>query len=558
MDKELKARKMASASVRKQRIQERQRQQDLMREQRKNTMPRPSEAYSSDSSDTSDSSRSNSPGNDSSAETPSEYSLKTPENSFSPDVEIQTQPADVIALGDPKREQDATLISKPTILERRRSRSVSKQIMFSSSLNRPCDFRYDRFSTVIDPIEIPQVVEREEQMDGSSSSAEDEQEEADEDEDDYSPIELATPVAIRMPISRPSVVSVVGGAGPQPSLHPGPQPGPQKFSVKNINTIMITPPKPPAPRPRTIEITPILKPQTQNGHGFPINEPKAVETITPLSSCINVSVEPTSAKSLPAPASSTNDSSLRKKSSMPMLTKFTHARMNSIKNLIKPQSISGPPPAVPLIPSAHQPRPSESMSNILLSASTHRNKPSVADKVLPPSPRRSLTEPPWLQPTSQEKRPQTARSQSQNAVNTLANCSQGNIAILSSRSQISITALPTPTSSPSRKASTKAGGEESEGPAMNRKKSFSNLRRRSGSIGQALKFGSSSKSKPSTPDAPPPPVPMIRVPTQESVQTLNYPPLPKTPKTVRKSGMMYSPFPPPSQKGEPVGLGLRM
>lgn len=538
MDKELKVRKLASASVRRQRSQEREKQRQQLyeeREERKRRMVRMSDIYDTDDSD---SSRPNSPENDSSAETPSEHSLRTPENSFSPKVDIKGQSIDSTVTQDFLKEDEPIIskpveepitMSKPTLLERRRSKRESKAPIFTSSLNRLCDFRYDRFSTIVDPVELTLKTEEEKL---SSERSEDEGSEADSDED-YSPIELATPVAIRLPISRPAVVSVVGTT----------LPGPHKFHVSNINTIMINPPKQPAPKPTIIETIPTPSSEVASEPVFPVQT--RTEALTPSSASI-VSVEPSSTKSLPGTSIASTDTNLKKKSSMPMLTRFTHARMHSIKNFMKPQSISGPPPAVPIIPSTHQARPSESMANILLSVSTHRSKPSDGNKTLPPSPRRSLTEPNIPKVTSELQRPQTARAPSQGTINTL--CSQA---------QSEVSALPPPLPELSASWASKSVQEEMDS-SMNRKKSFQSFRRRSGSIGQALKFGSSSKSK-VVQDEPPPPMPTVRPPIPEFVQPVNLPTPPmRTPRQVRKSGMNYSPFPPPTQRGEPVGLGLRM
>lgn len=244
------------------------------------------------------------------------------------------------------------------------------------------------------------------------------------------------------------------------------------------------------------------------------------------------------------------DTNLKKKSSMPMLSRFTHARMHSIKNFMKPQSISGPAPAVPMIPSAHQARPSESMANLLLSASTHRSQPSE-DKTLPASPRRSLTEPNVPKTADEPQRPQTARAPSQGTIDTL--CSQA---------QSDVSALPPPLPELPIHWTSKSVQEEMDNASMNKKKSFQNFRRRSGSIGQALKFSSSSKTKAPTLDEPLPPMPIVRPPMQEPVlpvQPIDLPTPPtRTSRQVRKSGMNYSPFPQPVQRGDPVGLGLRM
>lgn len=489
--------------------------------------------------DGSDSSRPNSPENDSSAETPSEHSLRTPENSFSPKVEIKGESIDMTVRRDYLKEDEPALISKPTLLEGRHSKSKStKPAMFTSTLNRPCDFRYDRFSTIVDPVDL--ALKPEEEPSSSSSAEENGDEGSDED---YSPIELATPVAIRMPIKRPSMVSVVGTTVPQP--------GPQKFHVTNINTIMINRPKQPTPKPtlkpQIVDTVPMPSSAVPTDYGFPAPRIKPVETITPSSASV-FSVEPSSTRSLPGTTNTNAESNLKKKSSMPMLTKFTHARMHSLKNFMKPQSISGPPPAVPSIPPTHQARPSESVSSVFSIGSTHRSRQSVADKLLPPSPRRSLTEPHLPKETETLQRPQTARNPSQGTITTLSNLSQSNV-----------TALPPPVPEISSNWTAKPMPEEHDHSALTKKKSFPSFRRRSGSLGQALRFGNSSKSKLPILDEPLPPVPMVRAPTQESVQTPTLPTPPaRTPRQARKSGMMYSPFPPPTQKGEPVGLGLRM
>lgn len=520
MDKELKARKLGSATVRKQRMQERQRQKELLyeqREERKKRMMRYSAAYTTDDSD---SSRSNSPENDSAADTPSECSVATPDNSTSPEIEIRLQET------SPRKEPISgkgsigdVLVADP-LLDSRREKSTAP--MFTASLNRPCDFRYDRFSTFMGSVEAIKSDESD-----VSSSSEDEEEE--DSEDEYSPIEIATPVAIRMPISRPSVISVV--------TTPSSEQTPQKFSVKNINTIMINQPK---PKLQTQDLTEI--PQSTDSAPHLLPETKSVEALTPSSASI-ISVAPSSSQSLASTEQSIADNNLKKKPSVPMLSR-AHARMNSIKNFIKPQSISGPPPAVPMIPVNHQPRPSESLNNILLSSNTPSKSTNLAviqqDRM---SARRSLTEPAFLNTLPREaSRPQTARTVSNTTISTPE-------PPLPAYRPIS----PPPPPEPVTPA------DQADSPSMSRKKSFSNLRRRSGSLGQALKF-SSGKAKSSAFEIPPPPVPAIRISSNESLP-INFPtpPPPKTPRSFRKSGMnLYSAFPSPAQRGDPVGLGLKM
>lgn len=510
MEDQLKARKLASASVRKQRITERQKQKEFLaeqREERRKRLLRYSELYNTDS----DTSRSNSPENDSSVETPSEYSVRTPGVSASPDVEIKIQATDLELELDAKRRNTMDRTGMSTALERQGSKSKMnppKPVLLGASLNRPCDFRYDRFSTIIDSVEI----EPNEEQTSSGS-------ENDDDDEDYSPLEVATPIAIRMPVARPSVISVV-------------EQRPQRFSVKNINTIMITTPKNPPGKPMNKESMSEQKQNTSSGFSTP--EPKPVEALTPSSASM-VSVGPSFENRRAMSSQTSLDHGLKKKSSMPMFTKFTHARMNSIKNFMKPQSISGPLPAVPQIPSAHQSRPSEIASSIPFSAPSHKNDGTRSEKHFPSSPRRSFTEPPaQLKSILQDVRPQTARQPSQESTFVLQ------------RGSMNIQPPPIPV-------------EEQEPAAMTRKKSFSNLRRRSGSLGQALRF-SSSRSKSPLPDAPLPPVPPIRVPTRDSIASVDFPtPPPKTAKSSRKSGMsLYSPFPPSGQKSEHIGLGLRI
>lgn len=518
----MKIKGLASATVRKQRMHERQKQKELMREEReerKRRMIRYSEIYASSS----ESSRSNSPENDSTADTPSESpsecSITTPSNSFSPNVEIRLQNINFAKDVLIKKEDDDETTSKRPVLDRRRSKSKpAAPTMLAASLTTVSDFRYDRFSTFIEPVKIHEASE-------SESASTDE----DDSDEDYSPIEVATPVAIRMPISRPSVISVISPAASES--------GPQKFSIKNINTIMINPPR---PRLVTTKTEP-SQPKSHRDSEFLTSEANPLEVPTPSSASV-VSIEPSSTqslRSLPASEQSPVDGYLKKKSSMPMLGKFTHSRMNSIKNFIKTQSISGPPPAIPTIPSAHQNRPSENMST---SSPGYEFRPN-APKVRPASPRRSLTEPTLLKVIPQHQRPQTARTVSQ-------------------ASAISVpTFPPTPVSMPMATATAQMHSlsEETE-PLMDRKKSFANLRRRSGSLGQALKFVSSSKNKIPASEAPLPPVPTINVPAEDYIEPMDHAPLPsRASRTVRRSGMgLYSPFPQAPQKGAPIGLGLRM
>lgn len=560
MDKEMKLKGLASATARKRNIQERekQKQKQIMREQREERqkrMIRYSELYSTDSG--SDQSRSNSPENendptDTPSESPSECSVTTPAQSLSPNVEIRIH-TDLPQLDMfTQQEIDTDTATKHTYFETQRSKSkTSKPTTFAASLTTISDFRYDRFSTFIEPIK---------QQDESTDSSSGSEAEDDEDAEDYSPIEVATPVAIRMPMSRPSMISVISTGS---SEH-----GPQRFSVRNISAIMIDPPEPKpmaslAEQEIPTQPAPLLLPETRphNGSGFLAAEAKPLEVITPSSASI-VSMEPSSTqslRSLPSSEQSMPEHNLKKKSSIPMLQKFKHARMNSIKNFMKPQSISGPPPAVPALPSAHQSRPSDSVNHIL-SAASHQPQLSItSNKTLPTSPRRSLTEPHLSRVLPQDPRPQTARMQEVRP-QTARLPSQNSITSISARppppsiarSALQSTLQPQPQPQPQTVEDDRS---------INPKKSFQNLRRRSGSLGQALKFGSS-KTKSPTPEAPLPPMPTINVPSRESliIETSSYPtPPPKTPRGNRKSGMgLYSPFPQPVQRGEPVGLGLRI
>lgn len=460
MEQELKARKLGSANVRKQRIAERQVQKTVLaeqREERKKRFMRYSEIYSTDSS------RSSSP--DQSAATPSDIDIRTPQNS-SPETELLKIQSSEFNTYQVVVDHDA---SNATLLAKRLSKTKPPP-MFTASLNTANDWKYDRFSVYI---------KEKEETDSSSES-----------EDELSPIEVATPISYHAPTTRPAVVAVTISAIPRTR-------GPAKFSVSNISDIMI--------RPQTSSSRhtgSIASLKENNKSGFLASEAKPFE------------ITPEQEKSI---------AEVKKKSGVPMLNRFAHARMSSIKSFIKPQSISGPP-AIPQIPKAHQSRASESVNDLLF-------RPSTAQDI---TPRRSFTEPPQSRMQIPEQRPQTARLSKMN----ISSIAHSNVTNPMPRPPSTIDLL--------------------DEPSLNKKKSFTNLRRRSGSLGQALKFATSGK-KPATPDAPMPPLPMIQVPSQESLSnrsSLMQPP--KSPRSVRKSGM-YSPFPSTnSSRSQPVGLGLRI
>lgn len=528
MDVVPKERKLASATVRKQRKQERPVSRDFVheqREERRRRQVRYSEVYATDSGP--DSMRSDTPENDSAAETPSESSVRTPDNSFSPEVEFRKPTLRINSHRSARKEGEQNRTSTSTLIERRRSRmKPSKPVALGPSLNHVSDFRYDRFSTIVEPIDTQ--VEKE---DESSSSG--------EDEEDYSPIEVARPIAIRMPIHRPSVVSVTGNG-----VSGG---GAPRFSVKNINTIMVNPPRPATSSLRQIESSAEANPfASHNASSFVATEAKPHKVAAPYSESvisIEQSFERSSVRS-PSPASVRQEAprdSMKKKSSMDLFGKFRHTRMHSIKNFIKTQSLSGPPPAMPEIPTAHQTRPLERPDSSLSMVSSRESQifgTTNTDRRRPGSPWRSVTEPGLPRGVlPHQARPGTAHVRGQHSISILPYTST----------------VPSPVSRPQTPM------EQAGGRSLNKKLSFANLRRRSGSLGQALRFSSSRGESP-IPEAPLPPLPVISAPTRESMQSSRYAtPPPQTPRSVRRGGMgTYSPFPPATPRGEPVGLGLRI
>lgn len=388
---------------------------------------------------------------DQSAATPSDIDIRTPQHS-SPETELlKIQSSEFNTYEVPEHDAtDATLLAK-------RLSKTKPPPMFTASLNTANDWKYDRLSVYI---------KEKEESDVSSES------------EDDSPIEIATPISYHAPTTKPAVVSVTIAAVTISRR-------PTKFSTSNISDIMIRP-----QTSSTRHTGSVASLKENNKSGFLASEARPFE-ITEI-----------------------ERPELKKKSSVPMLNRFAHARMSSIKSFMKPQSISGPP-AIPAIPQAHQSRPSESAEEVLLRSEM--------------TPRRSFTEPIQSRTQISEQRPQTARM-SKMSISSMA---------------LSTNSLPRPPSII----------DLNDDPALSKKKSFTNLRRRSGSIGQALKFATSGK-RPATPDAPLPPMPQINIPIKDSISNRSSMQPPKSPRSVRKSGM-YSPFP-STTKAQPVGLGLRM
>jgi hypothetical protein len=225
----------------------------------------------------------------------------------------------------------------------------------------------------------------------------------------------------------------------------------------------------------------------------------------------------------------------KSKSSVPLLAaiKTSQARMSSIKNIIKTPTHA----RVPSMIAASRPDSRSSGSRPPTSAADAINDNYNPFETVPAN----LNEP--TKRTSYWPRPKSSHRPSTSGVSSI--------------SQQSVTALPIP---PPEVMATDPT-PQTPGGSMRRKKSFSSLRKRSESIGQAIKFAAMKKPNSRPEDmTSPPPVPLIQTPAtrNQSFDLKNFPTPPLPSPRSRKSVASYSPFPPSPRVGGPVGLGLKV
>ncbi|KAJ4503750.1 hypothetical protein HRR83_008768 [Exophiala dermatitidis] len=498
MDQVLKSRELSSASVRRRKFQERQQQNALEREkmrERKRMMmiydPVEEELddFGASSRDEMDSGTRQCERR-SSIETPSECSVSTPDDTFLNRAAFgqcsaygaNVKPTEMLEGGD-DRVPTAPNYSFVTIPP------PSPAPVLQASLATLSDFRYDRYSVFLDS-PISELL--------SSDS---------ETEETLSPVEVATPVAFSLPKSRPSLISIACTSQHHKRIT-SPLPSPLSQSTSQQ-------PERPAKR-RSI---------SSSHSGFPAAEATLLEVPDlPASACEVIANASANASQeslvLPLPSRSSRSKGDRK-SSLPRLSiALSHARMSSIKTLIKtPTTLTG--------------SRSSSRSSVNISRPSTACQPA-ADQILEGDDPMAST-----------------------IANNLAHLQRSTTttSTSSTASQVNMTALPTPPADDSPPDPLTAIPHM--GPR--KKSSFSVLRRRSESIGQALKgFGKSS-----TRAEAPAPLPLASAPTSTTprkqypldLSAFPTPPLP-SPRTGTSSAASFTSASIKSSDGA-VGLGLK-
>lgn len=497
MDPMSEARRPESVSVKRRKLQQRQ-QQDVQRHERLHEHKRTATVYANGTSD-----KKITHGNDtddddlyaersdreSSVETPSERSVLTPDEppenraTFGRRLSYETGIPPPLKIEIPEDEE----VLRVEFDENRVVVPPSPRPVLQASLASWADFRYDRYSVVLDsPVQEAPSPEL-------------------DTDDTFSPIETATPICFQQPKSRPSLISIVSVARQS------------KRRTKSMQS----------PQSQTVPLTlerPAKRQSTSSTHSaFPAAEATLFEIPDLPANALEV-IANASQESLPLSTLSSRETTSKsfRKSSVPRLsTALSHARMSSIKNLIKtptpltqPRSFSQPP--------SHASRPStSSMSEV--EALPIKNLGFLGNQ------RNSTT----------MQRPSTAMS-------TTAFTSHSNGAM---------TALPCLPSPPADDSDSDAAS--AHGRAVQRKKSFSMLRRRSESIGQAIKgFG-----KITTKHDVPLPAGLLPISRKSSVLDLSSfstspLPSPLTGKSSVGAGSFTS-NPMRSSNGGNIGLGLR-
>ncbi|EXJ69873.1 uncharacterized protein A1O5_06946 [Cladophialophora psammophila CBS 110553] len=327
-----------------------------------------------------------------------------------------------------------------------------------------------------------------------------------DNDETFSPIETATPISYQQPKSRPSLISIVSVS------HRG----------KRRTASMQSPSLPNVPP--TSERPSKRQSMSSVHSGFLAAEATLFE-VPSLPENAFERIANASQESLPLSTKEPTRSKADRKSSMPRLsTALSHARMSSIKSFIKtPTSATTPVPPTQLLsrPSSHMSRPSTANTQAVDAYSLMRH-PAASTS----SSNLSSVTPPLT---------------SQNASASMVATANSNMTALPS--------LPTPP------ADEDGSDPLATRPAMQRKKSFSALRRRSESIGQAIKGLGKITTKH---DVPIPTNPGLMTPKKSQAFDLSKfptPPLP-SPRTGKSSAGSFTSTRTPSSGGH-IGLGLR-
>ncbi len=544
----LKSRKMSSASARRKRIQRRE-QEETQAQERYIEHKRRIMLYdhlaeqvssSTDSDDNNDSDASQHRRGES-VTTPSEYSVVTPNDTpLAPSAFEKTQLYMTRSSVVPEKPHLHLVLPEPSVdVTGSTIMQPSPGPKLQASLVALSDFTYDRYSLLID---LPNPV---------NSPAETVSIPDLEYDEDYSPspVEIATPVSLSLPTTRPSVISI------------------SSRSSKKRRTISESPlsqetrsqsPKPPSPPPRSSR----RLSASSTRSGFLASEAQPLEVLN-LPANASSLIESARRDSTAISRSGDGKKAMQRKSSQPLLSaiKTSHARMSSIKTMMKS-------PTHNPSPSASSSRPESRCSRTPKSAADFMNDSFQAFETVPAN----LYDPPttpWYRPRTSyhPSRPSTSSATSR---------------------QPSVTALPSLPTLVSHNSFGNTTDAEPYHAMMRRKKSFSSLRKHGASIGQAFKSVASKSAgtaghtprmlqqsphqQPDVPSLPPLPHPPILVrPRQDSTVDLSSfptPPLPSPNPSIRsgrsrRSVASYSMFPPSSNvgnetRGYGLGLGLKV
>ena len=550
MDQILKARKLGSATARRKRIsqieQEELRSEERYQEHRRRILY--DEILEEDSdTETDNGTEPERLGHerDDSVETPSECSVVTPKDS---PPQLLFDKTRVVELPTEK--------NSPRIVEPEPEAEVEqpKKIMppsprpkLHASLSTPADFNYNRFSAVM-----------------TSPEMEDSTPDNDEEVEEAVIVEAAKPVAISVQRVRPSVISIRSSSTTSMKRKSQATIQSSLSLVESRSTSPTLPPIPPRNARRLSQMSTMST--SSNKSGFAAGEATRFEMPEipdlPPNAITMIKNANASRTSLSLDTLVDQPMHVTKKSSMPLLTsalKTSHSRMSSFKNSFMPPPSHPRAPSVSLQSERWTSRPGSRASRAPTSAvdvmdDSFRPFETVPiDLNDPPRPRTSHA--PLVRPTMFHR--------------SITSISQHSIG-----SQ-SVTALPTfPATSEGHEPQEYAPSFEPL-PEMKRKKSFSTLRKRSESIGQAFKFAAI-KSMASKHDIPlPPPTPRPQPPLKSATEPLPRPErreslVPpaypsKSPvasiRARKHTPSSYSPFPPSPAVGSErgmVGLGLRV
>lgn len=423
---------------------------------------------------------------ESSAETQSERSVLTPDDTLQNKARFGAHSSNGLNTLTPLKIQipdEEDVFRQIDLDEGRIVIPPSPKPLLQASLATLSDFRYDRYSVLLDS-PLSETLSPDLETDET-----------------FSPIETATPISYQQPKSRPSLISIVSishrGKRRTPSLQ-----SPLSQTVRQT-----------AERPTKRQSTSSVR------SGFPAAEATLFEVPNLPDNAFEL-IANASTDSLSLSAKERPKSKAERTSSMPRLsTALSHARMSSIKSLIKTPTTATPTRMSFSRPSSHISRPST--ASVAASDITSFMKNPFA--MNSSSNLHSMTRP----PTSHTP------SASMTGANTMT----------------ALPSLPTPL------ADEDISDPMESKPAMQRKKSFSTLRRRSESIGQAIKGLSKITTKH---DVPLPTTPGTMTPRKVHAFDLSKfptPPMP-SPRTGTSSAGSFTSTRTRSSGGY-FGLGLR-